>query len=122
MICEKCGKNNPDVAAFCRFCGNPLQNAAGAAAYGANLGEAHTDSSRNAPASNYYPASNSSRNAPVSTGTHRFRSMILLRILPGTHRFRSMILLRILPGTHRFRSMILLRITAKDVSLQPMQG
>ena len=66
MICEKCGKNNPDVAAFCRFCGNPLQNAAGAAAYGANLGEAHTDSSRNAPASNYYPASNSSRNAPVS--------------------------------------------------------
>ena len=66
MICEKCGKNNPDVAAFCRFCGNPLQNAAGAAAYGANLGEAHTDSSRNAPASNYYPAANSSRNAPVS--------------------------------------------------------
>ena len=66
MICEKCGKNNPDVAAFCRFCGNPLQNAAGATAYGANLGEAHTDSSRNAPASNYYPAANSSRNAPVS--------------------------------------------------------
>ena len=66
MICEKCGKNNPDVAAFCRFCGNPLQNAAGAAAYGANLGEAHTDSSRNAPVSNYYPAPNSSRNAPVS--------------------------------------------------------
>ena len=76
MICEKCGKNNPDVAAFCRFCGNPLQNAAGAAAYGANLGEAHTDSSRNAPASNYYPrnapvseydpAAYSSRNAPVS--------------------------------------------------------
>ena len=27
MICGKCGKNNPDGAAFCRFCGNRLQNA-----------------------------------------------------------------------------------------------
>ena len=27
MIGGKCGKNNPDGAAFCRFCGNRLRNA-----------------------------------------------------------------------------------------------
>ena len=39
MICNKCGKMNPDAAAFCRFCGNNLKETDGNAAGGINRKE-----------------------------------------------------------------------------------
>ena len=59
MICEKCGNNNPDGAAFCRFCGNKMQSAGGFTAPGANMEEGYDNPAYNAQAPDSSPAPHS---------------------------------------------------------------